>query len=244
MAKNQEVMKIYGRKEGNDADILIDSRAVLSKNDFVSTGVLTYALGDIIEVELPQLEAFQLGDKVKMTIYSKSGLYVFETTVVAKDQGSVIVLNPPENRKKFTEKREFPRIDITQDGLLYCVHNKHKNNKHQFETPIGLSIRNISMNGLGFTIDDNSIVEKIVDKHSHLEVELLLGFSLSCMTEIVRKEKKDTSFYYGAIFVDVPDTKTNALRGFILKNQVEAYFDQKRNAEFKSQLETMSAVNQ
>ena len=49
-------------------DVLIDSRAVLGKDDFVATGVLTYAQGDIIEIELPEYDVFQLGDKVKMTV--------------------------------------------------------------------------------------------------------------------------------------------------------------------------------
>ncbi|NEW08922.1 PilZ domain-containing protein [Paenibacillus sp. SYP-B3998] len=243
MASGQELIKFYGSKEGNDSDILIDSKAVVSKKDFVSTGVLTYALGDIMEVELPHIEAFKLGDKVKVTIYSKSGLFVFETTVVAKDGGSLIVINPPENRRKFTEKREFPRIDVAQEGIIFGVHDMHKKNKHQFEQPIGFSIKNMSVNGLGFTIEDNSIVEKILQKHLHLEVELKLSFSLSCIMEVVRKEKRDHGFYYGARYIDILDTHTNALRGFILKNQVESYFIQKKDAEYRSQLEKKSPVN-
>ncbi|MFD0695480.1 PilZ domain-containing protein [Paenibacillus sp. GCM10027628] len=237
-------MKHYGSKEGNDIEVLIDSKAVLDKNDFVSTGVLTYALGDIIEVELPQYEVFGLGDKVKMTVYSKSGLFVFETTVVAKDHGSVILINPPENRKKFTEKREFPRIDIQQDGLLHGLHDVKKKNKHQFDNPVVISIKNISMNGVGFTIENNSIVDKIVDKHVQLDVEMDLGFSMPVKTEIVRKEKSGTGIYYGARYLEVPDMKTNALRAFILKNQVESYFVQKREAQYRSLLEKKSAVNQ
>ncbi|MEW9702361.1 PilZ domain-containing protein [Paenibacillus sp. SI8] len=244
MAKPQELMKFYGSKEGNDADVLIESRAVLSKKDFVSTGVITYSLGEIMELEMPQSEAFQLGDKVKVTIYSKSGLFVFDTTVVAKDQGSVVIINPPENRKKFTEKREFPRIDVTQDGLLHSVHDLRKQNKHQFENPVVISIKNISLSGVGFTILENSIVDKIVEKHLHLDVELDLGFSMACKTEIVRKEKSESGIYYGARYIDVPDMKTNALRAFILKNQIEMYFDHKRKAEYKSQLEKKSAANQ
>ncbi|MBD0384354.1 PilZ domain-containing protein [Paenibacillus sedimenti] len=237
-------MKFYGSKEGNDAEVLIGSKAVLDKHDFVSTGVLTYALGDIMEVELPQYDAFGLGDKVKMTIYSKSGLFVFETTVVAKDHGSVIVINPPDNRKKFTEKREFPRIDIQHDGLLHVLHDVKKKNKHHFDNPVGISIKNISMNGVGFTIEDNSIVDKIVDKHVQLDVEMDLGFSMSCKTEIVRKEKSENGIYYGARYIEVAEMKTNALRAFILKNQVESYFVQKRDAKYKSLLEKKSAVNQ
>jgi hypothetical protein len=244
VAKGQQPMKFYGSKEGNDADVMIDSKTMLSKHDFVSTGVLTYALGDIVEVELPEFDVFGLGDKVKMTVYTKSGLFVVETTVVAKDHGSVIVLNPPENRRKFTEKREFPRVDVTNEGLLFGLHDLNKRKKHQFDNPIGISIKNISVNGLGFTIDDNAMVEKIVQKHVHLEVELNLGFSIACTMEIVRKEKLNSGFYYGASYITVPEEKTNALRGFILKNQIETYFVQKRDNQIKKALEKKSTANQ
>ncbi|UKS26060.1 PilZ domain-containing protein [Paenibacillus sp. HWE-109] len=243
MANEQQPMKLYGSKEGYDADVMIDSKAVLSKEDFVATGVLTYALGDIIEVELPEFDVFRLGDKLKMTVYTKSGLFVWETTVVAKEQGSLIVLNPPENRRKFTEKREFPRVEVTKGGLLFGLQDVNKRNKHHLDNPIAISIKNISINGVGFTVDDNAMVEKIIQKHSQLEVELNLGFSMACTMEVVRKEKTNAGFYYGARYLNVPDEKTNALRGFILKNQIETYFIQKREAQIKKAMEKKTVAN-
>ncbi|UJF33294.1 PilZ domain-containing protein [Paenibacillus hexagrammi] len=230
-------MKYYGSKEGNDAEILIDSKAVLDKRDFVATGVITYVLGDIIEIELPQYNIFQLGDKIKVTIYTKSGLFVFDTSVVAKDHGSIIVINPPDNRKKFTEKREFPRIEIVKGGLLHGLHDIQRR-KHQFERPVSINIKNISLSGVGFTVDDNIHL----DTTAHLELELLLGFSISCLTEVVRRETQDTGIYYGARYINVPDAKTNALRAFILKNQVEAYFVQKKDVKMKKVTDMGSGV--
>ncbi|MDD9271989.1 PilZ domain-containing protein [Paenibacillus sp. GCM10023248] len=236
--------KYYGGKEGYDADVMLESKAMLSKEDYVATGVLTYALGDIIEVELTEYDKFALGDKCKMTVYTKSGLFVMETAVVAKEQGSVIVLNPPENRKKFTEKREFPRVDVKNEGLLFALQDKNRRDKHRFDDPIRFAIRNISVNGLGFTIPENTMLEKVIQKQSRLEVELILGFLVPCTMEIVRQEKTNEGWYYGASFVRIPDAKTNALRGFILKNQIETYFVQKRENETKKALEKKSAANQ
>ncbi|OPH51302.1 hypothetical protein BC351_34605 [Paenibacillus ferrarius] len=244
VANEQQPKKFYGSKEGYDADVMLESKAVLSKEDFVSTGVLTYALGDIIEVELPEFDVFNLGDKLKMTVYTKSGLFVLATTVLAKEQGSLIVLNPPENRRKFTEKREFPRVDVTNGGLLFGLQDVNKRNKHQLDNPIAISIKNISINGLGFTVDDNTMVEKIIQKHSQLEVELNLGFLMPCTMEVVRKEKTDSGFYYGACYLSVPEEKINALRGFILKNQIETYFVQKREMQIKKAMEKKSVANQ
>ncbi len=240
----QKSAKFYGSKEGYDADVMIDSKAMLSKEDFVATGVLTYALGDIIEVELPEYHVFALGDKCKMTVYTKSGLFVMDTVVVAKEQGSLIVLNPPENRRKFTEKREFPRVDVKNEGLLFALQDRNKRLKHHFDTPIRFSIKNLSINGLGFTISENAMLEKVIQKNSQLEVELILGFLVPCTMEIVRQEKTNDGYYYGASFVSIPDEKTNALRGFILKNQIETYYIQKQENETKKALEKKSAANQ
>ncbi|WNR44616.1 PilZ domain-containing protein [Paenibacillus roseipurpureus] len=243
MAMRQSSLKRYGSKEGYDADVMIESRAVLSKDDFVSTGILTYAQGDIMEIELPEYDVYQLGDKAKVTLYTKSGLFVLETTVVAKEPGSLIVINPPENRKRFSEKREFPRVTVNQPGLISSIQNSHQKKQNVFENPIDFAIKNISMNGLGFTIEDNAMVDAIIHKKSQLQVTLDLGFELPCQLEIIRKEKLENSFYYGASFESVPAEQSNALRGFILRNQIETYFEQKRDDEFKKAMEKKSAAN-
>jgi c-di-GMP-binding flagellar brake protein YcgR len=219
----------YGSKEGNDTGILINCETVVEKEDFVSTGVLTYIFGDIIEIEIPQYDVFKLGDKAKVTVYSKSGLFVFETTVVAKEYGSLIVINPPENRKRFTEKREFPRISVKNKGVLHALSDPKRNQKQSFAEPITVALENISMNGLGFSL----ALDLGINSESHLEMELDLGFSLSVVTQIVRKEKKDSVTYYGAEYVEVSKDKTNTLRAFILKTQVEMYFVKKREDKHK-----------
>jgi c-di-GMP-binding flagellar brake protein YcgR len=187
--------------------------------------VLTYVMGDIIEIEIPQFDIFQLGDKVKLTIYSKTGMFVFDSTVVAKDYGSLIVINPPENRRRFTENREFPRVSVDSAGYLHGLRDTLKNERQSLEEPIQFSLENISMNGLGFTVS----YDLKINPQIHLEVELDLGFPMPCVTQIVRKEKHASGIYYGVRYIEVPQEKTNALRAFILKNQVETYFVKKRD---------------
>jgi hypothetical protein len=228
----------YGSKEGNDTGILMDRQTVVEKKDFVSTGVLTYVLGDIIEVEISQFNVFELGDKVKLTVYTASGMFVFETTVVAKDSGSLIVINPPENRRKFTEKREFPRIDVQKQGVLFGFYEPVIKKKDTFEKPIQFAVDNISMSGLGFIID----FDMGIKPNNHLQVELDLGFQLDCDTEIVRKQKSATGIYYGAQFINMPLEKMNALRAFVLKSQVETYFVKKREEMHERALQEKKSV--
>lgn len=243
MAMKQDALKRYGSKEGYDADVLINCRAVVGKDDFVSTGILTYAQGDIMEIELPEYDVFQLGDKVKITMYTKSGLFVVHTTVVAREPGSLIVINPPENRRRFAEKREFPRVNVRRLGQILGFQNENQKELQQLENPIDISIKNISMNGIGFTIDDNAMIDTILHKKCTLYVQLELDFDMPCQLEIIRKEKLEDSYYYGASFESVPAEQSNALRGFILRNQIKTYFVQKRDDEFKIAMEKKSAAN-
>ena len=97
-----------------------------------------------MEIELPEYEVFQLGDKVKMTLYTKSGYSFLQTTVVARDHGSLIVINPPENRRKFSEKREFPRVNVRSIRSDSEVSKCKQKEQHQLENPIEISIKNIS----------------------------------------------------------------------------------------------------
>jgi c-di-GMP-binding flagellar brake protein YcgR len=240
----RDALKLYGSKDGYDAEVLINCRAVLAKDDFVSTGILTYAQGDIMEIELPEYDVYQLGDKAKMTLYTKSGLFVLQTTVVAKEPSSLIVINPPENRKKFSEKREFPRVNVTNKGKIFSFRNANQKEQHELENPIEISINNISVNGIGFTIQDNSMIDGIIQKKCLIRADLDLGFEMPCMLEIIRKEKLDGSYYFGASFESVPAEQSNTLRGFILRNQIETYFVQKRDEEFKKAMEKKSAANQ
>lgn len=215
---------VYGSKEGNDPNILIDCKAVVERKDFLSTGVLTYAQGDIIEIEIPQYEAFRLGDKVKVIIYTKTGMFVFDSAIIAKELGSLIILNPLENRKKFSEKREEARIDIQQNGFLRGLNDMARKRKHIFDEPIGIAVNNISMSGVGFMLsNDIGLIEK-----AHLEIELDLGFIIPCVAEIMRREVTAEGYYYGVRYVDIQQDKLNALRGFILKNQIETYFVRKK----------------
>jgi c-di-GMP-binding flagellar brake protein YcgR len=207
----------------NPSTVLIHSRTVVEKNDFVSTGVLSYAEGDILEIEIPEFKVFDLGDAVKLTVYSAGGIFTFQSTVVAKDQGSLIVINPPQNRRRFIEKRSNPRIEVNEKGKIHSMTSQDTNEKQSLNNAVGLTVHNISVSGLGFAIKEqldlgNSMV---------IEAELDLGFQMPCIAEIIRREKIENGYYYGARYVEIAADKANSLRAFVLKKQVEIHFSRK-----------------
>lgn len=210
-------------KEGFSAKILVDSRTVVEKKDFVSTGILTYTEGDVIEIEIAEYRWFELGDAVKITIYSPVGIFLLHSTVVAKDDGSIIIIHPPEHQKKFVEKRETTRVDITRNGIIHAVLRDGKPT-NALSRPLNIEINNISIMGVGFTL-----AEKYdFSDGTRLQIHLDLDFELPCVIEVVRRERADGGTYYGAKIVEMAADKLRSLRAFVLKEQVQSHYSIKK----------------
>lgn len=210
--------------------ILLNSRTVVEKRDFVSTGILSYAEGDILEVEISDYKAFDLGDTVKLTVYSPGGIYTFQSTVVAKDHGAIMVINPPQNRNRFTEKRENPRVDVNQEGFLLSIQEPDAGIQ-VLKEQVALEVQNISVSGVGFILPH----DMKLSTHALADVRLNLGFEMPCQLEIIRHDPMENGNYYGARYVDIASDKANALRAFVLKKQVENRFSSKRD-DFKKRV--------
>ncbi|MBP1153225.1 MULTISPECIES: PilZ domain-containing protein [unclassified Paenibacillus] len=221
-----EADKIKNRSQGG---ILLQSRTVVEKKDFVSTGILSYAEGDIIEIEMSEFKAFELGDKVKLTVYSPGGIYVFESTIVAKDHGALMVINPPHNQSRFAEKREHPRVKVNQSGVIVSI-KEAEGIERLLQSKVELTVQNLSISGLGFTV----LEYMDLDTNSTVSLALDLGFTLQCTTEIIRSETTVEGYYYGARYVDLTPEKANSLRAFILKMQVESHYTLKKEEMQKS----------
>lgn len=207
----------------NPFGIKMQSKTVIMKKDYVSTGVLSYVEGDIIEVEMTDLKAFSLGDKVKITIYSTGGIHVFESTVVAKDMNSLIILNPPENHNKFAERREHPRIHIHEEGQVWAIIEARSKERKELEEPLPLTVNNVSISGIGFTL----VGSFELPNSTELEMEVKLGGGVYVKAEVVRRQKTEYGLYYGAQFTQMSAEKLTSLRAYVLRTQVEAYYKRK-----------------
>jgi c-di-GMP-binding flagellar brake protein YcgR len=220
MAKEHSmVKKEAGFKETHEPamSILVHCRTVVEKKDYVSTGVLTYVEGDMVEVEIGDYRIFELGDLVKMTVYTPEGIFNFSTTVIAKDDGYLIVINPPENRKRFSEKRKHTRIEVKRKGALNGIWPQGSLDKMMLVKPLEILVNNISQSGIGFRIDGDlklSIEEQI-------EIITNFGTPLSCKAQIKRKDETSLGILYGAEIIEILAEQNIALRAFILKSQVE-----------------------
>jgi c-di-GMP-binding flagellar brake protein YcgR len=211
-------------KDSPSATILVHSRTVVEKKDFVSTGIMTFAEGDMLEVEISDYSRFDLGESVKLTVYTPVGIFVINSTIIGKDIGSLLIINPPENQRRFAEKREFPRVDVDRSGTMASMALSGRDKRHVFDEPVPFQLKNISLGGIGFSIASDIQL----DNSAEIEMELDIGLIIPCVAEIVRRERENELVYYGARYVKVAEDKLNSIRAFILREQIAAHSATKR----------------
>lgn len=209
--------------------VLLHSRTAIEKSNFISTGIITYIEGDLIEVEIPEYKLFELGDPVKLTVYSPGGIFSFESTVVAKDSGAVMIINPPANQKRFAEKRELARVEVSNVAVIRSALEGWSSEEKAAFNDVHVEVKNLSLGGIGFFAPAHFSA----GKGKVVEMGLDLGFALDCSIEIVRFEKAEDSLFVGARYKQIVPEKLNSLRAFVLRKQVEAHFRSKNNANNK-----------
>lgn len=216
-------------KETPSSNVLLQCRTVVEKERFVSTGILTAVEGDMLEVEIGDYKQFELGESVKLTVYSPAGIYIIFSTIIAKDNGALMVINPPQNQRKFQERRGHHRVNVERTGSIYAVTSLAESEPKEFSERPPILVNNISVSGIGFTMK-----EKVgLPKGSRVEMEIDIGTQVLCAAEIVRSEEGEEGMYFGAQFTQIPEDKMNSLRAFILKAQVEFHATNKKEDKLK-----------
>ena len=86
-------------------------------------------------------------------------------------------------------------------------------------------IRNISSTGIGFIL----IGGPALHEEERLEAVIMLGFELQCTLEIIRKVSDREQTFYGARFHDINDEQQRALRAYLLREQIAAYYRRKES---------------
>ncbi|WEK55172.1 MAG: PilZ domain-containing protein [Candidatus Cohnella colombiensis] len=208
-------------------NVLLHCRTVVEKQNFVATGLMTRVEGELFEIELNEFDLFELGETVKLTIYSPAGIQTISSIVFAKYDGVISLLQPPTLMKRFKEKREHPRVQI--NGNAFVSHIVDEGQELILPEPLQLVIQDISLSGLGFVGPDSPYFSR----NSKLRAKVQIGFEFSCGLEVVRRDKQDDGLLIGAK-MDVSDQEVmRALRATILRQQVEIHADLRRKGETK-----------
>lgn len=208
----------YSDPPAHQLRVLLHSRTVLEGEDCVATGVISYIEGDLLDVELPEFERFQLSERVKVTVYSPVGIHTFMTVILARHKGAVLLVYPPNQLYKFSERREYPRILIRRNGFVNSF-VEQDGSTQELRSPIPMHLHDISLNGVGFElISDISLFESNI-----VRAELDLGFTLPCEIQVKRSLMKDGKPFFGASISGLNEVSIRGLRAFILKEQITAY---------------------
>lgn len=205
--------------------VLLHCRTVVEKENFVSTGILTHAEGDLIEVELPEFELFELGETVKLTVYSPAGRQAIQSMVFAKYEGAIALLQPPDFQKRFKEKREHPRVPVSGNAQILGVLDD-KGQETILDEPLAISVNDISVGGVSFFAPDLPHFNRNARLKAHME----LGFAFSCELEIVRRDlQEESQVLCGAKMNVLEPDMMRPLRALILRHQVEKHAKQRQN---------------
>jgi hypothetical protein len=205
----------------------IGCSVVLEKNEVVSMGMITFIEGDVMEIEISQYKEYGLGDYVKIVIYSAEGMFQLHTSVIAKDTGLLILITPPKIQQQLLNQRQHPRVDIQGEGCIRSITDVNRKETIDLTESAGIAIMNVGMGGVGFTSTfPLQLKEKML-----LSIEFQMDTDYYCTIEIAHVKKTEKGIYYGSNFKELPKDKVNSLRAFILRQQVENRFKQKRAAE-------------
>jgi len=196
--------------------ILLHCRTVVESESRVATGLMTQVDGEWFEVEISEFGLFQLGEKVKLTVYSPAGIQTFHSSVFAKYEGAIAVIQPPDIKKRYEEKRSQPRVQV--EGSMQIISGTdQEGNAIALVEPLAVVLRNISTAGVGFVGPDSPLFQR----KARLKAFVTIGISFGCEVEIVRRETLEQSVEIGASMTLSEPDMMRPLRALILQRQVE-----------------------
>jgi len=205
-------------------NVLLHCRTVVEGKNFVTTGVMTHVEGELFEVELPEFEQYELGETVKMTVYSPAGIQSMSSIVFAKYEGAIAILQPPELLKRFKERREHPRVEIAGNAMIVRVLTD-SGEEREVQNPANVTIHDISISGISFSgADAPHFAAK-----SRLRATVEIGFSFECELEIVRRERQENRMHCGAKMLVLEPEMLRPLRALILRQQVQKNANTRRS---------------
>jgi len=197
-------------------NILLHCRTVVEGKSFLTTGVMTNVEGELFEVELHEFEQFELGETVKLTIYSPAGIQSMPSVVFAKYEGAIALLQPPDLLKRFKERREHPRVEIDGTAQIVQVLNG-KGEELPVAAGMEIKINDISVSGINLSAG----TELNLATGFRLKAQVDIGFVFNCELVIVRRDRQEDHVHYGASMHLLEPEMLRPLRALVLRQQVE-----------------------
>ena len=210
---------------------IVGSHVTIEGRDTMISGVAVYVEGDIMEIRAVNSSKAQLGEPVKLVVYSPDGLMITQSSVVARDVESVYVLTPVPVIQMYLQRRKQPRVEVKEMARIIALEQAATGSPVQL--PFEIAIQNLSLGGMGI------VSSASLDEQSKVTVEWDLEGPVECRLRIVHKRPASDGYYYGAEITDFPKQKLNLLRAYILRLQIEKRQKEKNAA---ASLDEASAI--
>jgi hypothetical protein len=216
--EKSKLIKVDPDRELLALSVLLHCRTVVEKqkSNFVTTGVMTNVDGELFEVEIHEFDQFELGETVKLMIYSPAGIQSFNAVVFAKYGGAIALLQPPDLNKRFKERREHSRIETKGKAQISHMLDQ-EGNEQQLTEPFLLDVHDVSLSGISFS---GSAVPYLTQKMK-VKGNVDIGISFNCNLEVMRQERQGNIMVCGAKMKIDDEDMMRALRALILRLQVE-----------------------
>lgn len=216
MNQTGNAKRVADDKELPMLNVLLHCRTVVESANILTTGVMTHVEGELFEVELHDFEKFELGESVKLTVYSPAGLQTIQSTVFAKYEGAIALIQPPNVQKRFKERREHPRVNVSGSIQVHSVQDE-SGEEMKFEHPLTFAVNDISLSGIGISAPDTTQIYRNMKMKASVEFD----FAFNCELEVIRRERQDDKLLLGAKMQLIEQEMMRPLRAMILKHQVE-----------------------
>lgn len=204
---------------------MVGKSVVIENSSFVSAGKISFLDGDILEIEINSWKNFSLGEWVKAVIYAKGGLVTFETSVVGKSHGVLIVLVPPDWQPALLQRRQHVRVPWGAQGELLQI--VEKRGVHMLDIPEPIVVENISLGGIGFRCEQRMLTAGTI-----ATVRLPIEQFPPVPVMVLHGRGENNGHFHGGRFLELPQKQIQTLRAFLLNRQIWMRLQDRRLEKF------------
>jgi c-di-GMP-binding flagellar brake protein YcgR len=182
------------------------SNILVSSTNYSNMGQVFFEQGELFDVVFPTAANLQIGDPVTATVYHKSGILTFQTTVIGTLEERILLIKP-HREANLSDRREHPRFDVEIQGTVTADDKGELNAK----------IKDVSVGGLRFESD------KYLEQGAEVEVTIDADANIGGRGIIRRVQLRDGVFQFGVEFIQTDELKQH------MEDYLKRYEESKSN---------------
>ncbi|MGZ4030623.1 MAG: PilZ domain-containing protein [Tumebacillaceae bacterium] len=172
---------------------------LVSSTNYSNMGQVFFEQGELFDVVFPTPANLSIGDPVTATVYHKSGILTFQTTVIGTLEERILLIKP-HREANLSDRREFPRFDVELPATVSA----------DDKGELAATIKDVSLGGLRFESD------KYLEQGAEVEVTIDAAANIAGRGIIRRVQLRDGVFQFGVEFIQTEQLKQH-LEDYLLR---------------------------